>query len=123
MKVTILTLLFAFALVVASVVNYSLFVHKSIPSIVGQRTQLMPVSQRSDGAGMPIWLWVLPLLALPLLFVPFNSTEDEDDYDDFLDLPEVSYLRPYQPMAYGVKGGRTKKRIAKPIAVQQPEKK
>jgi hypothetical protein len=120
MKVTVLTLLFALFLVIASLINYSFFVTKNNSGLKqfsnGESTKgYVPTTVfagHKQGTAQP-WVWLLPILALPILFFPFtaNGPEDEESDDDFNYWPsEVTYLSSYKPYAVGLKGGKVTKK-------------
>lgn len=115
MKITVLTLVFALFLVIASVINYSFFVPKNSVrftlsgsnTIAEAATPGAVLAGKTDWDIQP-WVWLLPLLAIPVLFIPLGTKgpEDGDDDDDFnYRSSEVTLSDPFQ-QATGVKGGK-----------------
>jgi hypothetical protein len=71
MKVTVLTLLLAFVLVIASIVNYSLFVRNNAVSaqVINEETVSSGNTRLASNPVNPnvqSWIWLLPILGLAI---------------------------------------------------------
>lgn len=100
-KKTVLSVLTALALYLASYLGLTLFSPGDSFSYPTAQAQSQGSEQfGSTQNGDQSWLWLLPLLALPFLFVIFRSKDREDmDNEGW----------PYDQYSVGMKGGRSRR--------------